>query len=458
MIRASQPKMWLGHTGDELATAQAYRDVAHFVPRLGAMIDAVHRHHLVGTRTFIEGVVTGPSASLLCGVGFADLSGFTALTQLLTPAELSTMLTEFDATASDVVHADGGRLVKFLGDAVMWVSSDPERLAKAALDLVDHPRAREAGIQVRAGLAYGPILAINGDYFGNAVNLAARLVAAAEPGQILAAAEVHEKLPDWPATVRNRCSSRASTNLSWPMTCTVVCVVRVNACEHTTRLPRPCRRRHYLAAAPQRRIGGVDVPVVSSGDEDQPGAVVASAESLLPAEAVAEIEAGLRALTATGASEQVHRLVVSSLPVASVLTIGLGKPRDEWPADVIRRAAGAAARALGGAEAVITTLAELPGAGVLAAAVEGLILGSYRFTEFRTDKTAPKDPGLRKITVLSTAKDAKAQAAHAAAVATAVATARDLVNTPPSHLFQLNLQSGQRLWANQLVSGRGARR
>jgi class 3 adenylate cyclase len=203
MIRTSQPKMWLGLTGDELATAQVYREAAGFVPRVGAMIDAVHRHHLVGTRTFIEGVVTGPSASLMCGVGFADLSGFTALTQLLTPAELSTLLTEFGATASDVVHGDGGRLVKFLGDAVMWVSSDPERLAKAAVDLVDHPRAREAGLQVRAGLGYGPILAINGDYFGNAVNLAARLVAAAAPGQILAAAELHDELPDWPAIAQD---------------------------------------------------------------------------------------------------------------------------------------------------------------------------------------------------------------------------------------------------------------
>ena len=125
MIRTSQPKMWLGHTGDELTTAQVYRDAAEFVPRLGAMIDAVHRQHLVSTRTFIEGVVSGPSASLVCGVGFADLSGFTALTQTLTPAELSAMLTEFGATVSDVVHADGGRVVKFLGDAVMWVSSEP---------------------------------------------------------------------------------------------------------------------------------------------------------------------------------------------------------------------------------------------------------------------------------------------------------------------------------------------
>jgi class 3 adenylate cyclase len=202
MIRAGQPKLWLGLTQDELTTAQAYREAAEFVPRVGAMIDAVHRHHLVSTRTFIEGVVRGPSASLVCGVGFADLSGFTALTQMLTPAELSTMLTEFGATVSDVVHADGGRVVKFLGDAVMWVSSNPERLATAALDLVDHPRAREAGLQVRAGLGYGEILAISGDYFGNAVNLAARLVAAAAPGQILAAAELYEQLPQWPAVVQ----------------------------------------------------------------------------------------------------------------------------------------------------------------------------------------------------------------------------------------------------------------
>jgi class 3 adenylate cyclase len=202
MIRTSAPGLWLGDSGDELATARTYREVAQFVPRLGAMIDAIHRHHLVSTRTFIEGVVSGPTASLLCGVGFADLSGFTALTQTLTPAELSAMLNEFGNTASDVVHADGGRVVKFLGDAVMWVSSDPERLARAALDLVDQPRAREAGLQVRAGLAYGPILALSGDYFGNAVNLAARLVAAAAPGQILAAEEVYKQLPQWPAVVQ----------------------------------------------------------------------------------------------------------------------------------------------------------------------------------------------------------------------------------------------------------------
>ncbi len=181
------------------------------------------------------------------------------------------------------------------------------------------------------------------------------------------------------------------------------------------------------------------VPVVSTGDDDRPGAVVASAEPFLGADAIAEIEAGLRALDATGGVDQVHRLVVPSLPAASVLTVGLGKPRSEWPADTVRRAAGVAGRSLGTAEAALTTLAELPGDEICSAAVEGLILGSYRFTAFRSGKTAPKDKGLRKITVLATSKDAKSKAAHGAAVATAVATARDLVNTPPSHLFPAEL-------------------
>lgn len=199
MIRAGTPDIQMNYTHDELATAQAYRSVAEFVPRLGALMDVVHRHHLTSARTYFEGVLRDTSASVVCGIGFADLSSFTALTQALTPAQLSDLLTEFGATVADVVLADGGRVVKFIGDAVMWVCSSPERLAQAALDLVEHPRAREEGLHVRAGLAYGAVLAINGDYFGLPVNLAARLVAAAAPGQILIASELHDELTGWPS-------------------------------------------------------------------------------------------------------------------------------------------------------------------------------------------------------------------------------------------------------------------
>ncbi len=140
---------------------------------------------------------------VVCGIGFADLSGFTELTQVRTPGELPALLIEFNATVTDVVNSLGGRVVKFIGDEVMWVSSTPELLAKAAVDLVEHPKARGAGLLVRAGLSYGEALAINGDYFGTAVNLAARLAAAASPGQILAAPAVYDALPQWPAIVQD---------------------------------------------------------------------------------------------------------------------------------------------------------------------------------------------------------------------------------------------------------------
>jgi leucyl aminopeptidase len=189
------------------------------------------------------------------------------------------------------------------------------------------------------------------------------------------------------------------------------------------------------SSLPRRGVGDavLIVPVVngSEGDDAQPS--VLAAEPYLGGDAVAEIESGLRALGATGGEGQLNRLVIGSLPVASVLTVGLGSARDDWPADKIRRAAGVAARSLDKVEAVVTTLSAVD----LGAAVEGLILGAYRFTDFRSDKTAPKNAGLKKITVLAADTKAKTKEAaeRAAAIATAVSTARDLVNTPPSHLF-----------------------
>jgi adenylate cyclase len=199
MFRVAQPDIQMTHTQDELTTAQAYRAVSEVTQRFNVLIDVVFRHSLVGARTHFEGVIRDASANVVCGVGFADLTGFTALTQRLTPDELSDLLLEFGGVVSDLVHADGGRVVKFIGDEVMWVSSTPEVLVKVAMDLVELPQAREADLLVRAGLGYGQVLAVGGDYWGNPVNLAARLVAAAAPGQILASTDVRDELADWPA-------------------------------------------------------------------------------------------------------------------------------------------------------------------------------------------------------------------------------------------------------------------
>ena len=185
------------------------------------------------------------------------------------------------------------------------------------------------------------------------------------------------------------------------------------------------------ATLPGKGIGSavLIVPVVTGDDSAAAPKVVA--DPFLDADAVGEIEVALAALGAKGAAESTTRVVVPSLPVASVLAVGLGKARDEYPAELIRKAAGAAARSVSGVESVVTTLTELD----LDAAIEGLILGAYRFSEYRSDKTAPKDPALAKITVLATDKAAKPAALRAVDIATAVATARDFVNTPPSHLY-----------------------
>ncbi|MGO4446038.1 leucyl aminopeptidase [Mycobacterium sp. 2YAF39] len=184
------------------------------------------------------------------------------------------------------------------------------------------------------------------------------------------------------------------------------------------------------SSLPKRKVDD-SVLIVAVVDEDGAAAVVSN--PFLDAEGVGEIEVALAALGAKGGSEQVTRVVAPSLPVASVLAVGLGKNRDTWPADVIRRASGVAARSLNGTEAVITTLSDID----LGAAIEGLILGAYRFSDFRSEKTAPKDNGLRTITALTsdTKSKTKDAAERATAIATAVATARDFVNTPPSHLF-----------------------
>jgi class 3 adenylate cyclase len=178
-----------GLSGSEALTARAYAEASSLVPAIGNVLDAVHRHHLEAARRHFELVAPTPD-SVRCGIGFADLSGFTSMSQVKPMRELAMMLSEFEATSTDTVQDHAGRVVKFLGDAVMFVAPTVPSLAAIATALVSHPKAVEAGLQVRAGIAYGDLLAQDGDYFGPPVNLASRLVAIAAPGEILASPSV----------------------------------------------------------------------------------------------------------------------------------------------------------------------------------------------------------------------------------------------------------------------------
>jgi class 3 adenylate cyclase len=178
-----------GRSGSEAVTARVFAEASSLVPQIGNVLDAIHRHHLEAARRHFELVAPTPD-SVRCGVGFADLTGFTSMSQAMPMQELSYLLSAFEEASSDTVQDAGGRVVKFLGDAVMFVAPNAPATAEIACALVNHPKAAHAGLEVRAGIAYGDLLAQDGDYFGPPVNLAARLVAVAGPGEVLAAPSV----------------------------------------------------------------------------------------------------------------------------------------------------------------------------------------------------------------------------------------------------------------------------
>ncbi len=129
-------------------------------------------------------------------VGFADLVGFTALSQQLPEDELAHVVGRFEAVAADVVSVHGGRLIKTIGDEVMFSADNPLAGAEIALGLSEQFRAEEVVSDVRVGMAYGPVLQYEGDLYGPTVNLAHRIVGIAYPGSVVVPEPIEQVLAD----------------------------------------------------------------------------------------------------------------------------------------------------------------------------------------------------------------------------------------------------------------------
>jgi class 3 adenylate cyclase len=122
-------------------------------------------------------------------VGFVDLVGFTTLTQRMPPAELAQVIERFEETAYDVATEREGRVVKLIGDEVMFVTVDPAAACDIALTLFERFTG-DAAVRPRGGLAYGELLLRGGDYYGPIVNLGARVAQIAVPNELLATTEM----------------------------------------------------------------------------------------------------------------------------------------------------------------------------------------------------------------------------------------------------------------------------
>jgi len=129
-------------------------------------------------------------------VGFADLVGFTAASQELTNREIAGTVDRFERLAYDQVPEHGGKVIKMIGDEVMFTTETEAAAADISLRLLEACAADEIVPEVRIGLATGPTLLWEGDVYGPTVNLASRLVNIARPGTILVSEQLGDSLAD----------------------------------------------------------------------------------------------------------------------------------------------------------------------------------------------------------------------------------------------------------------------
>jgi adenylate cyclase len=188
--------------GDEIARLRlagvADADAAELLlnaidwPTVQELIDYVHRLQLRAA-VWRRLARADEDTMVDLAIGFADLSGYTELSEHLEPARLVQLVSRWETLAFDTVAEFGARVIKTIGDEVMLAGLAPF-VARAALALVRRASAYPELPRVRAGVARGPVLARDGDYYGPVVNLASRLTDAAAPGAVLASQAMRDTL------------------------------------------------------------------------------------------------------------------------------------------------------------------------------------------------------------------------------------------------------------------------
>ncbi len=146
------------------------------------------RRHLTGaiSRMLAEAgeAATSSATSTLRIVGFADLVEFTSMVSRMTEQQVAALVQRFEMLSSDIVTTHGGRVIKTVGDEILFSHNDSAPAAAIALDLVQATEEDDLLPSVRVGMALGAVVSRLGDVFGTTVNIASRLTAVAPPGRV----------------------------------------------------------------------------------------------------------------------------------------------------------------------------------------------------------------------------------------------------------------------------------
>jgi adenylate cyclase len=180
--------------GDE--AAKQLEMLKKVVP-LGERVQAyVWRRHLVNAANRL--LLTGSDdadVAAMC-VGFVDIVGYTTRSRHMTRAELTDMVERFEEVTTGLITDHRGRVVKTIGDEVLFELDDTREAALLALELLDQHEEDETFPQVRIGMAHGDVLHHMGDVFGSVVNMASRLTSVARPGSAVIDREMADSLRD----------------------------------------------------------------------------------------------------------------------------------------------------------------------------------------------------------------------------------------------------------------------
>jgi adenylate cyclase len=152
-------------------------------------------YHAVQMRTWTANIVGGAELALQRAgyveervrqpaIVFLDITGYTQLTEEHGDAAAADLADRLGRLVQRTSIAHGGRPVKFLGDGVMFVFPEPGPAVLGSLEMVEAVAA--AGLPpAHVGIAAGPVIFQEGDYYGQTVNLAARISDFARPGEVL---------------------------------------------------------------------------------------------------------------------------------------------------------------------------------------------------------------------------------------------------------------------------------
>ena len=180
---------------------------------------------------------------------FADIAGFTALTEAHGDEQAVELVEEFASTVQTELPAVGGEYVKAVGDALMLRVPDPADAVRLGLWITRDAMSGHQAPSVRVGANHGTAVERDGDYFGATINVAARVSALAAGGELLVTGQMAALAPDLEGVLYESRGRQVLRNVAEPVE--IFAVVRLDeTADHLANDP-VCQ----MAVDPERSVG-----------------------------------------------------------------------------------------------------------------------------------------------------------------------------------------------------------